>query len=412
MDDVYFTIHPTAQGGATDQLTQFTAWYKLGSWLGYNYVHQPFQCSRSSSSLYDFLGFNDIWEKRGMPPAATYATLELPISTEQLRWKLAWRQGRLSRFGGLCRYIEKQARRKARKSKSKTVLIVFGLRSPADRAVLRWIEKAIPEMPDGLDMHATYFSYRKRKPRQSIYQDKGCRILLHIRLGDIATIPTPWHTCLSVYSSSVAEFGNVNSSLPENATWDQQRAMRSLRSYLDPDDYLEFVHELERQAQDVRYSLVVSSDGYQRTFDRIFAASDDLQFRMQQRQQLHELRATHEQSKFKPFFELRNTTVLLGENDENLFDLIHSALTADLIVVSAQQKMLATLLSLYGRRYNPPHLLVLYNRGKKPGYGYKEKLGNRVGEVLVVRLDEIADVMPRVLQLLDNASTSKTNEAT
>ena len=109
---------------------------------------------------------------------------------------------------------------------------------------------------------------------------------------------------------------------------------------------------------------------------------------------------------------MRNTALLLGENDENLFDLIHSALTADLIVVSGHQKMLATLLSLYGRRHNPPCLLVLYNKGKNPVNVYKEKLGDRVREVLVVRLDEIAGVMPRVLQMLGCVTTSRAGEVT
>ena len=55
----YFTILPS-NAGFTDQLFQFSTYYKFGLSLGYVYKHSTFANTRhGAEQIFDFLGFNE-----------------------------------------------------------------------------------------------------------------------------------------------------------------------------------------------------------------------------------------------------------------------------------------------------------------------------------------------------------------
>jgi hypothetical protein len=61
MNQIYFTVIPTPHSGFTDQLNQFVAFYKLGKFLEYSYVHTTFTNHRSSPKIYELLGINQLF---------------------------------------------------------------------------------------------------------------------------------------------------------------------------------------------------------------------------------------------------------------------------------------------------------------------------------------------------------------
>ena len=60
---IYFTVMPLNSCGFTDQILQFSSFYKLGLSLGYQYIHTPFINKRSSWNIYNFLGFNNHFDQ-------------------------------------------------------------------------------------------------------------------------------------------------------------------------------------------------------------------------------------------------------------------------------------------------------------------------------------------------------------
>ena len=382
---VFFTFRPTDQGGVTDQLMQFSAWYKLGRSLGYCYVHRPVNCVRSSLNVYDFLGFDALWKNQEPYPGAPDSVITLPISSQDLKFPYSWG------FRGLKWFVRRAVRKAVTKIKSDTVLVEFCLHNVGDRVVFRMIEQSVSSFPDGINLRKSYDKQRELTAQPNLFKAVDSKVLVHIRQGDASVIPSPWDTYLSVYSTSVAEFPVLNFVCPKDADWDMRRAMRSLVSYLEPQDYATFLQSFVKQLGDRTYTILVSSDGYDKTFSRINESASKLKLTERQRSQLKELEKTYEQLKFESFSRLQNVELLLGESDENLFDLIHATLSADVIITSTQQQMLVKLIALYGRTENPPLMIMLHSARVKYINDIKDRLGDKVSNVIFVNVNDIAE---------------------
>lgn len=109
---VYFSIYPTG-AGFTDQLLQFSAFYRLGLSLGYTYKHVRFHSPRSASlasevagsqsfvhaqngfvgakcgrvavdEIYEFLGFNDYFAASSKSSISVSNMVDIVLSDELL----------------------------------------------------------------------------------------------------------------------------------------------------------------------------------------------------------------------------------------------------------------------------------------------------------------------------------------
>ena len=71
---------------------------------------------------------------------------------------------------------------------------------------------------------------------------------------------------------------------------------------------------------------------------------------------------------FGVFKQLSNTYCVIGESDDNLYDLVQACLTADILVIWTRQRMLPKLLSIYHDATRPKIILVLTPDGMVEDY--------------------------------------------
>lgn len=122
---VYFAISTIAEAGFTDQLAQFTIFFKLGRSLNYLYFHTPLKATRSSSCTFDFVGLNQYLAKTHTPPLKKFRLFDLPISDEVLQ------DHHLSSFEDLQDYVSTVVA-KARGQTTETLVVRFSICSGAE----------------------------------------------------------------------------------------------------------------------------------------------------------------------------------------------------------------------------------------------------------------------------------------
>ncbi len=384
---VLFTIH-TGQQGFTDQLMQFNAFYKLGLALGYRYVFTPFVSRRSlprtsdepagspslargsrvsdagttgSSDIYDFLGFNQLFQgKRFQLPDTARLELELELSDRILA-----EQG-LRDLEDLKTYIAARVRREMESGDmgDDELLVILRLdrRPPpvgkGKRQFFALIHEGVPAFPDGLDLREQYFSARRSDAVPSPFAPGRLKVLLHMRQGDTSVVETPWGTFIPVdnrrpdFMTEQHDFEAVRAAFSNNA----------VDSLFTPADYFDFAQRLLSNFDASRISMMSFSDGFQRAFDVIEHQVDRLELSAAKLQSLRESRLGYDARQFSMFDDMANNTSVIGETRATLHQLIHATLTADLVIVAAQQRMLLKLIASYGGTAAPMALVLYRNQ--------------------------------------------------
>ena len=349
---ILFTINPSLKVGIAHQLSYFNVFYKLGIHLGFKYLHTPFCSNRSSRTIYSFLGFNRhfntgefifcsslAYKVKNLLTSCKYKTIDLNLNSSTL-CELS-----LNSFEDLLEHI-------------RTVTSCYSMRpllvrfSGKTGNVYKWIHSNLVCSSPLIDLRSSYFSRRALYPWQSRYQTNTIKILVHIRQGDTALIPTPWNTFID--TAHMRELKTTN---------------LSEARYTNTEDYLSFLKHLIDYIRPQNYSIVVCSDGYKRGFRKIFKNKRTLGLSTDQVRQLKRMENSFETKKFRAFASLPNCVAIIGESEQNLFDLIHSAMLADLIVFGNQQKMMPRLMENYADPLSPPILVHLHNTEKVKGHG-------------------------------------------
>ena len=386
LQTIYFTVVPLPNSGFTDQILQFSSFYKLGLLLGYKYIHTPFINSRSSRSIFNFLGFNDSFRQ----DIVSFRIIKF-IRLKKIRFiKLKINDHLLnhdnkSTFQELKNFIEQLVANTLESAPSDGVNIIQFKLKPRGRQFFKVIHAQSPNFPDQLDLRATYFRKRAKNPLKSRFTHGKVKLLVHIRLGDIATIKTPWHTFITLSdSNTVTEISDLDS-----AAW---------KSVLAIQDYYKFLKVFVSNFDPDLFSIVVSSDGYGRAFSEIQKNIKELELNPNQARALKELESVYENESFKVFEKLNDLVCIVGERDENLHDLIHSCLTADIIIVGNRQRMLPKLIASYYDLKNPKTFIVLHKSGKPPNYAKDLSLHSRKARVIPVNLSNfnIKDVVAQL----------------
>ncbi len=347
-------------GGFTDQLMQFRAFYKLGRSLGLRYRHTPFESERSGRGIFDFLGFNQQFDAV-LAPASDRPPLEIPLSDERLEREAA------SSFAGVQTLVRREIEARA----GADSLIAFRL--TGGRAFFADIHAALSEEPDELDLRTAYARHRARQPWRSRFEPNTIQILVHIRQGDTAVIRTPWDTFVPLRGpDALREVDEIDEPL------------RS--SLIDVPEYADLLAALMR-GLDEPCSAVVCSDGYALPFRKIRQHAEQLGLTDGQRRQLSELETTY-QSRFDVFRGMPRTTCLIGEGEEHLFDLVHAALSADIMVVGTQQRMIPKLIASYPDLERPQILALLHRTAEPPDHERDLGLGPRQATLVPVQVGE------------------------
>ncbi len=366
----YFTIFvPQFGPGFTDQLGEWSIFYKLGISLEYKYVHTSLIC-HYTPNIYKFLGFNEFFDlnmheflkvDNALAPIANdFIHYRRPFSSNKYQFdikknikenikvflrkirsfylvKLWQRQykfidisindeflkkNNIVSLADLKKFIQVEVAEKSLNlSKNKQIIVRFSFMTEKrdKKNLFSLINSQIPEFPNKLNLRSSYFKYRRNQPQKSSFIEGKIKLLIHIRKGETAIIKTPWQTFIPVMGShSLTEINNINEAELPGEQFDVNEVYNFAKNFISYFD-------------ENLFSIVVSSDGYTEAFSMIYNNIDGFNFTTEQIKKLRQTEILYNE-KFKIFNEFKNCICLVGENDDNLFDFIHTIFEADIII--------------------------------------------------------------------------------
>ena len=393
-NNVCFTCLSQHSLGFTGQLLVFDFMYRLGLALDYRYLHTPLSAPRSSDAIYNFLGINQQFTESAPHNIDDhYSTVTIVFN--QLIYK-----HRPESFDEMKRLVRKHVDKRAQRiDKRRPILAVFRLDKISQlstrppwflsnwRIALERPEFLHPRMlfsrtkswltaqgqftlgqtvqkmwrmnKDAQQQGAGSFDFRgafEEKqatiPSQQLFASDKVRLLVHIRKGDTAVIKTPWNT----YQAIARE----REHLATSSYLESDELAKTNPSYVQLSEYENFLRSLSAQFSGDLFSTIVSSDGFERSFQLMLERWDWYGFSAEQKQQMTQHALNYDQEQFSPFWELPNTSVIVGETDENLFTLIESAFQAHIIVCGMHQRMLPKLMAVYANTENFPLMIFVH----------------------------------------------------
>ncbi len=371
---IYFTVASNSGAGVGDQLTSFSKLYELGLLWGYPYLHTPLRAPRSMEilpvglpwpwgglytrawrfwqrhlathshrNIYHFLGLNQHLEQRAgqRPRIERLRAITLVLSAPMLE------NNNISTIEELRHYAENHIAIKSGSANRRDVLL--RLRMDGSILCLANLLKSAPYSIDKPDFRAIYFEQRGKHPHRSKFPRGKLKMLVHIRLGDTAAIKTPWNTWLY--------YGRKTSH-----RWMECRDQNGFEQ-LTVTDFHNFVQQLLVRFSDDTFAVQFSSDGFDRAFsslDYVVRTNRFPQVTAEKMSILNQHRSRFKRE-FKRLKSVKNSVSVIGETPPNLLHLVHSILTADLIIAAfpAQHHTVTNFIATHTSCDNAPPLILL-----------------------------------------------------
>ncbi len=385
---VYFSVIPYAKAGFSDQLLQFSAFYKLGLSLEYKYIHLPFSCERSQSiklsifekiirkvtkkiphlkksilsipyfknvffeslfDIYEFLGFHQYFDS--VNPHIEIQRLNvinMDLSDQLLE------QNNISCFQELLTFIKNSIENELTSCTS-DLLVQFRLVG-GRKNLFSLINLNTPNLQELLNLRDIYFKKQEDFKCKSRFPNDKIKVLIHIRQGDTSVIKTPWQTYIPVRSINRVDPNYFDE-------YSDVSDIKSNETVFQVIDYYNFLMGLLSSLDNNSYSILTCSDGYQRAFEILEWNLDKLRLNADKIRNLKRSKKSYDKKCFDIFYKLSNSKCLVGESSKNLCDLIHSTLMADLVITSSQQRMLPKFITNYCSD-SKPIVVILYKDSK------------------------------------------------
>lgn len=375
--NVYFTVQ-TGQQGFTDQLMQLSAFYKLGRACGYRFYFMPFKSERSrpflgkqssrktvcdTADIYDFLGINSFFNSQPTIHFHDSSTFEVNLSDSIIE------KERISSLDGLIRYVKCAVSKRLESGEiNEPLLVILRLdrakpaRGKGKRDFFALINQSSKADQFSIDFRAIYDRKRLSEPMLSWGDVDTLKVLIHIRQGDTAVLYTPWKTYVPV-DTRRPDYLEEYLSLDKVKSRYYDKFVDSIFSVADYDNFWESFKE---KCVEVEPSVQVFSDGLKRAVNKLLSNSKTMSLSDVQKNALKEQMDYCDNETFKPLIRRNNLTCHIGETQESLFKLVESTLKADLVITSAQQRMLPKLVANYSSK-TKPIVIVLY-RNLIPDY--------------------------------------------
>lgn len=372
----YFSVVPSKAAGFTDQLNQFRVFFKLGQSLGYTYWHRPFSNRRSALAarrnaqahsasytkrllelqkllglqqkpsmppvsvpdVYDFIGFNEHFLARNEQGG----TGEPVVIDMKLGDDLLERRD-ITDLAGLQDFVRRGV--EETDTRPKATLVEFAL--SGTRAFFGIVNAEIPDRPTDFDLRSIYSEKRTGHPWPSLFRRGAIRTLLHVRQGDTAALETPWRTVISQWPPEYR--------FTEYARFDDIPVRNRV---LRVEDFHQFFKKFVSRI-DEPVSTLLFSDGFNGSLRRLDWQHEKHGLTQKQWKTLNKAVASFDKTRFKPFEDVDDCKLLIGEEPEKLCHLIHSFLEADLVITGPQGGMIPKLIRHYCDTKNMPVVLVL-----------------------------------------------------
>ncbi len=375
MNSFYFSVQFLGKGigvGFTDTLTRFRSLYCLGIEAGGEFVHSPLTSPRSSDEISGFLGLESDWPRsikdapyRDMARVAVKFDSMADFGFEQLKQAISTKAGDSSLDQGADK------------------LVVLDMSTAY--GVARTVSREFQFVNDRVDFLGRYRHARSASPLPGGFRQNCIKMLVHIRQGDTGVLETPWQTVIHRnLDQEYSEYPDVDALMGK---------------IVEPETFYQVVSNLLLELDTEPCDTRVFSDGYERTFDLLERAlkkalTDDgvrgtLNLDKDQLDSLLATRESYNEKKYSSFERIDGVQCVVGESDSKLFMLVDAILTADVLVIGPQQRMIPKLLDLY-RGDHRPRLVVRLQHGWRDFSDLKSLEG-----IETLRVD-VANLYPKI----------------
>jgi len=335
---ILFTVQVETNAGLADKLGKFLNLYRLGRALGYSYVHSPsFESRRSAGLQRKNAGFlKRIMSPASEPSLAEFLGLDLHdelITSEKYA-------NYSSHIVDVNAIFTAQGFRQLSKLKSRIEVAapdtIYVLRwtgkwslqviQRLDRFLNRWCEMDARQAAiEGLELPKKYLLARERWPLSVPFAEDKIRLAIHIRKGDRAVIRLG-QRIIAVHASKV-------DLVREQQLEKLSTRMGQPRSLIEVSEVAGCLRQILSDFGADKFSIIVVSDGYERTFREIRKALQDGRLCLQpdELRQLKNMEVSAPRE-FDAFQSLPNTTTIVGESRQNLYQSIHAIVSADIVI--------------------------------------------------------------------------------
>jgi hypothetical protein len=333
----FFTIK-IINAGLSDQLNQISYLYAVGKALSYTYVHTPFNCPWSSNSL----GLVSRLIRRFSKVIAGYSVPDRVVKFIGLdRCDLNIDDADFSDYQIVDVNLEEVFSSNENLDIFQVQEYVDELNSSSKKIIYSFMwtmkmYKLVPKLAyfiynlnesDGstkFDFAKRYWKARASNPVDLPFDHGKVTVALHIRRGETA--------CIKLNDKIIATLGKVryvNSIEEANDKWTEQ---------IDTKEYYAILEKMFTRYGEDKFSVVVLSDGYDRTFKTIKNRSnlDNLKLSKDELMQLSQLEKSYDNEEFQIFKKHSNISTIIGESEQKLFQSIHAIACADVVIYSSR----------------------------------------------------------------------------
>ncbi len=282
---------------------------------------------RNHFPIYDHLGLTEHFSREAkaerLPALTECKKVDIVLGDRILK-----EQG-ITSLDGLQRWIREIVSRESLSDRPLVVSICLVSPLSLFKAVLR----SIPDSIDDLNLRAIYSERHRSALSKSRFPEQGLKTLVHIRLGDVAPVRTPWNTW--IYWDKQLK----------RSAWQECRNESEFHQ-LTVADFYDFIRGISTHFDDNAFALQIFSDGFERFFSQILSDNNHPRGGSGVGLLRKQLKALLKQRKryareLKPLKKVKNSVSTIGETPGKLTKLIDAVATANLLIVAFPSQMMA-----------------------------------------------------------------------
>ncbi|MBW4425026.1 MAG: hypothetical protein KME50_11375 [Nostoc desertorum CM1-VF14] len=347
--ETFFTVK-LVKSGLADMLWQLSLLYRLAQLLDYTYVHTPInydkryrlnflgktikkienainkliKIDRYSHITSNFLGLDRLKYNINEQKFIKYKIIEVPISE-------IYQEDKISDIEQLKKYVEEFINEVNPTSKKVIYCLTFtpelykGLRAFHLYDLLNNADpEAIALNPLKFQLSESYRKAREHRPVNIPFDAAKIKVVIHLRKGDRMLVNVN-KKVIGVLSTKV----KVVESLSDLSEWENNNYSNSNETYKA---YNLLQKTFDKYGKD-NFSVIVMSDGYERTFQNIRHAisKGEITLSQEEKRQLY-LAEKIANQEFGIFSQHSNVYTIIGESEKNTFPSIHAIVSADIVI--------------------------------------------------------------------------------
>lgn len=341
VDDIFFTVNLPKEVGISDQLWHLSKLYSLGIALSYTYVHTPFECPRSYRigyleklivALKKLINKHTDSKKLLADKLVQFIGLDkhdLNVSDQRFKdYRII--KINLDEILGANNFVSVSDLKKC----------IEGLDLSPKYVIYSFVTQGIYKFEakidhivssanlddrkiKGLKLSEKYWQLKDNYLVNSPLKKEKIKVVVHIRKGD--------RTCIDINGKLISIFG---SSIKVVKRTDDIEELNALLG--DTAKAYNLIQEIFSRYGKEHFSVIVISDGYQKTFAAIIKAIilGKIKLRIDDLKQLYRIKKTLNRE-FEVFSRLSNVSLIVGESKKNLFQSIHAIVCADILIVTS-----------------------------------------------------------------------------